>query len=373
MGWNGSGTFNRLHSWIADAAAGLDISSVRTDADTNDIASAGFGNCLTRDGQGQATANLPMAGFRHTGVGNGVAVSDYAALGQAQDGLLNWTTAGGTVDVITATYTPAITALTDGLLLSFRATGANLTTTPTFSPNGLTAKTITRNGIALVPGDIRGPSFDAMVRYNSSGGYWSLINAMAVPIGGVVPYFGGTVPGDFILPQGQNLAIAAYPALNAVIGTTYGNPGGGNISAPDLRGRVFAGLDAGGSARITVAGGNFDGTVLGNTGGSQSRTTTTTLVAGNIPQVSTAYTPAGTNSGTQGFLNVVQQGAGVLNNGGSAPALTTSTLTVNFANATFAGTPATITVGSGSPSAATSGQFSTLPPIMTINVMMRAF
>ena len=57
------------------------------DTDTGDITTNGLGNCLTRDGQGQPTANLPMAGFRHPGVANGVARTDYAALGQAQDGL----------------------------------------------------------------------------------------------------------------------------------------------------------------------------------------------------------------------------------------------------------------------------------------------
>src|SRR5579864_6462684 len=98
MGWNGSGTYNRLYSWVADKAAGLNISSTRMDTDSDDIATAGFGNCLTRDGQGQPSANLPMAGFRHTGVQNGVGRTDYAAVQQAQDGLIEWTTAGGTSD-----------------------------------------------------------------------------------------------------------------------------------------------------------------------------------------------------------------------------------------------------------------------------------
>jgi hypothetical protein len=82
MPWSGDGIFNRIYSWVADKAAGLDISSTRMDTDTDDIASNGFGNCLTRDGQGQPTADLPMAGFKHTGVANGVASTDYAAFGQ---------------------------------------------------------------------------------------------------------------------------------------------------------------------------------------------------------------------------------------------------------------------------------------------------
>ena len=81
-GWSASGVFTRLYSWIADAAAGIDISSIRTDADTDLIVTQGFGNVLTRDGQGSARANLPMNGFRHTGIGNGQAVTDYASVGQ---------------------------------------------------------------------------------------------------------------------------------------------------------------------------------------------------------------------------------------------------------------------------------------------------
>src|SRR5262245_6894860 len=183
MSWNGAGSFNRIYSWVADKAAGLDISSVRMDADANDVAANGFGNCLTRDGQGQPTANLPMASFRHTGVGNGVARSDYAALGQQQDATVNWVAAGGTADAITATYVPAITALADGQLCCFRATAANATTTPTFAPNGLTARTIKRaGGSNLSAGDIAGNLSECVVRYNLANTRWELLNpATLVP------------------------------------------------------------------------------------------------------------------------------------------------------------------------------------------------
>src|ERR1700744_350626 len=144
MPWNGSGVFNRIYSWVADKAAGLDISSSRMDTDTDDIASSGFGNCLTRVGQVQPTAPLPMAGFRHTGVQNAVNRTDYAAFGQVQDGLPNWTVAGGSADALTAALTPALTFLNDGQLIFLRATAANATTTPTLAVNGLTAEVITK-------------------------------------------------------------------------------------------------------------------------------------------------------------------------------------------------------------------------------------
>ncbi len=177
MSWNGSGVFNRLYSWVADKAAAIDITASRMDADTNDITSNGFGNCLTRDGQGQPTANLPMAGFRHTGVQNAVNRSDYAALAQLQDGIaINWAVAAGSADAITATYAPALTALVDGQLCRFRASAANATTTPTFAPNGLTAHTITKGGgAALVPGDIPAALAECVLRYNLADTRWELL------------------------------------------------------------------------------------------------------------------------------------------------------------------------------------------------------
>lgn len=177
MPWNGGGVFNRVFSWVADKAAGLDISSSRMDTDTDDIASNGFGNCLTRDGQGQPTANLPMGGFRHTSVQNAISRSDYAAFGQVQDGLSNWTIASGTADALTAIYTPALSALADGQLFFVRATAANATTAPTFSPNSLGPYTITKlGGAPLGLGDIAGNLAEIILKYNQANTRLELLN-----------------------------------------------------------------------------------------------------------------------------------------------------------------------------------------------------
>lgn len=87
-----------------------------------------------------------------------------------------WVAGGGSADAITATYSPAVQALTDGLELGFRAASDSLTTTPTFSPNGLTARTITKNGgAALVPGDIKANG-EYFLRYNLANTRWELLN-----------------------------------------------------------------------------------------------------------------------------------------------------------------------------------------------------
>src|SRR5262249_6576008 len=62
-----------------------------------------------------------------------------------------------------------------------------------------------------------------------------------------------------------------------------------------LRGRVVAGLDLGGvlANRITVAGGNCDGSVLGTACGSQNHTLTTAEMPGHTPSGSvSSFTPA---------------------------------------------------------------------------------
>lgn len=82
--------------------------------------------------------------------------------------------ATGTADVITATYSPAPT-LVDKKILFLRITTPNTTTTPTFSPNGLTARTITKNsGDALAVGDLDG---DVILMYDLANTRWELLNA----------------------------------------------------------------------------------------------------------------------------------------------------------------------------------------------------
>lgn len=176
MAFNGSGTFARLYNWVNDAAANIKIRSDKMDAEMDGFAT-GLSTCITKDGQTTITANLPMATYKHTGVGNATARTHYAAAGQAIDGVLNWADGGGTADAITATNTIPITALIDGQLCFVRATAANATTTPTFAPDGLTARTIVKNGgAALVAGDIAGDGHELVLRYNLSGTKWELLN-----------------------------------------------------------------------------------------------------------------------------------------------------------------------------------------------------
>src|SRR6185312_7237645 len=84
MAYNGSGVWTRLYNWTNDAANGIKIRADRMDSEMNDMTANGLSAVLTRDGQGQPTANLPMAGFKHTGAANATASGQYLVYGQPQ-------------------------------------------------------------------------------------------------------------------------------------------------------------------------------------------------------------------------------------------------------------------------------------------------
>ncbi len=194
MAFNGSGTFVRLYSWVNDAAANIKIRADRMDNETNGIA-VGLSTCITKDGQTTITANLPMAGYRHTGVGDATDRTQYAKFGQVQDGNVAWADGGGTADAITAAYSIPITTLVDGQLCYVRATAANATTTPTFSPSSLTARTIVKQGgSALAAGDISGDGAELILRYDLANTRWELLNPKAV-IPQTIPYTAASTSG----------------------------------------------------------------------------------------------------------------------------------------------------------------------------------
>lgn len=152
------------------------ISSTVANNVNSDFAT-GLSTCIAKDGQSVPTANIPLGGFKLTGLAAGTTAGDSIRYEQLQNITQNWVVAGGTADAITATYSPAVTALVDGQLLSFRASAANATTTPTFSPNGLTARTITlEGGSALRASEIPAALAEVILRYNLANTRWELLN-----------------------------------------------------------------------------------------------------------------------------------------------------------------------------------------------------
>ena len=104
--------------------------------------------------------------------------------------LANMVTAGGTANAITATFSPALTALTAGQIVAFIAASANTAGT-TFAPNGLTAKNITKFGtVALQGGEIIA---NAIVLLGYDGTQWQLLSS--IPADGTAQW-GGTSGGS---------------------------------------------------------------------------------------------------------------------------------------------------------------------------------
>lgn len=97
MPFNGSGTFVSLPAPDFPALPGTTILASSFNANMNDVFTNGLTKCMTRDGQSPPTANIPMGGFKLTGVGNGTVDTDAAALGQSlalrgQVGVVDWDT-----------------------------------------------------------------------------------------------------------------------------------------------------------------------------------------------------------------------------------------------------------------------------------------
>lgn len=211
-------------NWVADRDASIPITATRFDTEDDDFGAA-LTASIANDGQTPILANLPMGGFRHTGVGAGVAATDYARLDQVQGNPLSWVAAGGTADALTATYSPAVTTLTDGMLLRARASAANATTTPTFAPNGLTARTITKlGGTALLAGDISGAGHELLLVYRLSATRWELIDpASALSNGAAVA--GRDNVNPFVNPDAAVAQIGASIASGSLNDNAYCSDG----------------------------------------------------------------------------------------------------------------------------------------------------
>ncbi len=187
MPWS-TGTFTLVYDWVARRDAGSPtnkIGATEMMVQEQDLAD-GLEACIKHNGDIAATANLPMGGFLHTNVGAATARTNYTRVAELQDSSHTWIAGGGTADAITATYAPALSALTNGCLVGFRASAANATTTPTFAPNGLTAKTIVKGAnTALNVGDIPGQYAECFVRYNSTTDKWHLLNPYGAQVSSI--------------------------------------------------------------------------------------------------------------------------------------------------------------------------------------------
>lgn len=84
----------------------------------------------------------------------------------------------------------------------------------------------------------------------------STVNSLsAVPVGSIMIWSGATAPENWHLCDGAHLNSAAYPALYAVIGHTYGGYAEDDFCLPDMQGRFVAGKGANGYNSLGSKGG----------------------------------------------------------------------------------------------------------------------
>jgi len=103
MGFDGSGTYTRTNGTLSGsnlwqqraAQANPVISATEHDGEMNDVATA-LTACVKANGSKAASGNQPMAGFKHTGVGDATANDQYLTLGQATNNTVQFDSVAGT-------------------------------------------------------------------------------------------------------------------------------------------------------------------------------------------------------------------------------------------------------------------------------------
>ena len=150
MSRDGSGNFNLIAG--NPVTTGTTIASTWANGTLSDIATA-LTNSIAKNGETIPTGNLPMGGYKHTGVANASARTDYAAYGQVQDSGSQYLTGVAGADTITASVT-GLAAYATGQTFRFVSAGAN-TGAVTLNINTIGNKAVTKTGTtALAAGDI---------------------------------------------------------------------------------------------------------------------------------------------------------------------------------------------------------------------------
>jgi microcystin-dependent protein len=167
-------------------------------------------------------------------------------------------------------------------------------------------------------------------------------------IGYITAFAGNFAPRNWMLCQGQLIAISSNPALFSILGVNYGGNGSTTFALPDLRGRAVIGVGAGpGLTDYQI--------------GEQQGNETTILTLNEIPihthpaQITVtpaAATAANSNSPVNG---VYAKGTEQLYNGSTDSSMQT-----------YAGTLATQVTGSGT-------GFPSMHPVLTLNYIICAF
>ena len=271
---------------------------------------------MTKDGQTVPTANIPMGGFKLTGLGAGTSATDAAQFGQLQNAPVATLITVAGADTITGTLVQTLTAYATGQQFSFVAAGTN-TTAVTLNIDGLGAKAVTRTGaVALAAGALVSGQM-AIVEYD--GTRFQLINANAftnltvsgaltvgttLAVTGVatltaqpilssltasLPVFSDASKGlvSNAMTGTGSVVMSASPTLTGTIGA----------ASQTLSGSLTVGTTLGVTGTSTMAAINASGAITGTTISSSSGAITTTTDF-KVPTLGYIYAYTGAGGGT---------------------------------------------------------------------------
>lgn len=118
-----------------------------------DIATA-LSTCVLKDGTQTLTANIPMGGFKLTGLAAGTSANDSVRFAQLQAAAYAYLTGTAGTNTITASGTPTVTALSAGMVFRFIPANTNTGAT-TLQADSTAATNVFWNGAALIGGELR--------------------------------------------------------------------------------------------------------------------------------------------------------------------------------------------------------------------------
>lgn len=113
MPWNGSGTFSKTSTSVSPAVDSTTIDAAAMNTYTTDVTS-GINACLAKNGENAVTGDLDLGSQKITLLADGTAHTDAANLGQIQDAAHAYAVDDGSASVLTAAFTPAVTAYAAG-------------------------------------------------------------------------------------------------------------------------------------------------------------------------------------------------------------------------------------------------------------------
>ena len=235
--WSG-GTYtkgnNSTGGWTGDASLGIGIEAGRHDTQDDDFAT-GINACLTKDGTNSPSANLPMGGYKHTGVADATAGDEYLSYKQLLDVSKAVTTAG-TSPAYTVTLTPAPTAYYDGMSFLIIAHQNSTGAACTLNVNGLGAKALKRKRVTTTNNDLHEYELSAggvyQITYNLAADEFLVHNPT---VSGFVTFsttIGSTSGTATIGLQSSYYTYIAPNVVMVAISTTFGLAGAtsGNIT-----------------------------------------------------------------------------------------------------------------------------------------------